>query len=45
MLHEIKVLEINSNLVENDFQIKEITAKERVTNFKIKEINATFTKK
>ena len=29
MLHEIKVLEINVNLVENNFQIKEMTLKER----------------
>ena len=31
MLHEIKVLEINANLVKHDFPIKEINAKERVT--------------
>ena len=30
-LHEIKVLEINANLVKHDFPIKEINAKERVT--------------
>ena len=30
-LHEIKVLEINANLVKHDFRIKEINAKERVT--------------
>ena len=30
-LHEIKVLEINVNLVKHDFRIKEINAKERVT--------------
>ena len=30
-LHEIKVLEINVNLMKNDFQIKEIDAKEVVT--------------
>ena len=29
MLHEIKVLEINVKLVENNFQIKEMTLKER----------------
>ena len=29
MLHEIKVLEINVNLAENNFQIKEMTLKER----------------
>ena len=29
--HEIKVLEINVNLMENDFQIKKINAKEEVT--------------
>ena len=29
MLHEIKVLEINVNLVENNYQIKEMTLKER----------------
>ena len=29
MLHEIKVLEINVNSVENNFQIKEMTLKER----------------
>ena len=29
MLHEIKVLEINVHLVENNFQIKEMTLKER----------------
>ena len=29
MLHEIKVLEINVNLVENNFEIKEMTLKER----------------
>ena len=29
MLHEIKALEINVNLVENNFQIKEMTLKER----------------
>ena len=29
MLYEIKVLEINVNLVENNFQIKEMTLKER----------------
>ena len=29
MLHEIKVLDINVNLVENNFQIKEMTLKER----------------
>ena len=28
--HEIKILEINANLVENDFQIKEINAREMV---------------
>ena len=28
-LHEIKVLEIDVNLVENNFQIKEMTLKER----------------
>lgn len=30
-LHEIRVLEIKANLEENDFQIKEINWKERVT--------------
>ena len=30
-LHEIKVLEINANLVKHDFRMKEINAKERVT--------------
>ena len=29
MLHEIKVLQINVNLVENNFEIKEMTLKER----------------
>ena len=29
-LHEIKVLEINANLTENDFRIKKINAKEEV---------------
>ena len=29
-LHEIKVLEINANLMENDFRIKQINAKEEV---------------
>ena len=29
-LHEIKVLEINANLMENNFQIKKINAKEEV---------------
>ena len=29
MLHEIKVLDINVNLVENNFQIREMTLKER----------------
>ena len=29
-LHEIKVLEINANLTENDFRIKKIKAKEEV---------------
>ena len=29
-LHEIKVLEINANLMENDFRIKKINAKEEV---------------
>ena len=29
-LHEIKVLEINANLMEKDFQIKKINAKEEV---------------
>ena len=30
-LHEIKVLEINANLVKHNFRIQEINAKERVT--------------
>ena len=30
-LQEIKLLEINANLVQHDFRIKEINAKERVT--------------
>ena len=30
-LYEIKVLEINANLVKHDFRMKEINAKERVT--------------
>ena len=30
MLHEIKVLEINANLMENNFRIKKINAKEEV---------------
>ena len=43
-LHEIKVLEINAtyinvNLMENDFRIKIINAKEEV-EFHLKEINA-----
>ena len=29
-LHEIKALEINANLMENDFRIKKIKAKEEV---------------
>ena len=29
-LHEIKVLEINANLMENDFRIKKINAKKEV---------------
>ena len=29
--HEIKVLEINANLVENDFQLKKINVREMVT--------------
>ena len=29
-LHEIKLLEINANLMENNFQIKKINAKEEV---------------
>ena len=29
MLHEIKVLDINVNLLENNFQIREMTLKER----------------
>ena len=37
--HEIKVLEINANLMENDFRIKKINGKEEV-DFIIKEINA-----
>ena len=41
-LHEIKVFEINANLVENDFQIKEINAKERST-FQNEGINSTLT--
>ena len=36
---EIKVLEINANLMENDFRIKKINAKEEV-EFHKKEINA-----
>ena len=35
--------EINANLVENDFRMKEINAKERVT-FQMMEINSTCTK-
>ena len=31
MYHEIRVLEINANLVEKDFQRKEINEKERAT--------------
>ena len=42
-LHEIKVFEINANLEENDFQIKEINAKERST-FQNEGINSTLTK-
>ena len=42
-LHEIKVFEINANLVENDFQIKKINAKERST-FQNEGINSTLTK-
>ena len=38
-LHEIKVLEINANLMENDFRIKKINAKEEA-EFHKKEINA-----
>ena len=38
-LHEIKVLEINANLMGNDFRIKKINAKEQV-EFHKKEINA-----
>ena len=30
MLHEIKVLEINANLMENEFRVKKIIAKEKV---------------
>ena len=30
-LHEIRVLEINVNLVENGFPMKEVNAKERIT--------------
>ena len=30
MLHEIKVLAINANLMENDFRIKKINAEEEV---------------
>ena len=37
--HEIKVLEINANLMENDFQIKKLNAKDEV-EFIIREINA-----
>ena len=29
-LHEIKVLEINANLMENDFRIKKINAKQEI---------------
>ena len=29
-LHEIKVLEINANLMENDFRLKKINAKDEV---------------
>ena len=31
MLHKIKILEINANLLENKFWIKETDTKERVT--------------
>ena len=30
-LHEIRVLEVNANLVENGFPMKEMNAKERIT--------------
>ena len=30
MLHEIKVLEINAKLMENEFRVKKIIAKEKV---------------
>ena len=30
-LHEIRVLEINANLVENGFPVKEMIAKEKIT--------------
>ena len=33
MFYEIKVLEINANLMENNFQIKEINAKRRIITF------------
>ena len=38
--HEIKVLEINANLMENDFRIKKINAREEV-EFHKREINAS----
>ena len=30
MLHEIKVLETNANLMENEFRVKKIIVKEKV---------------
>ena len=39
MLHEIKVLEINANLIETTFEYRKLTRKRR-QNFIIKEINA-----
>ena len=35
-LHEIKVLEINANLIENDFRIKKTNAKEENLEFRNK---------
>ena len=42
-LHEIKVLEINANLTENDFRIKNINAKEEVEFLKAQLVVTTGT--
>ena len=43
MVIEIKALEINATLAENEFRMKEMNAKKRVTS-QNKSINATSTK-